>query len=274
MDELEYQEEKIKKLLSEMTSIFSDIESMQLLQGNQDRELEYQLIEFEENFKYWAHRVYILCIAYLEKKGHFILLNKFELEVIPFFKEDALFKGSWDTVNSELNSDLITTYWKYLFSFPAFSSEDNEQLTKRTGLAYLEHILESTGVTIRELGRSPSTESQVYQSVRVVCKATFPNVQFPSQSFQTTAKCYIPDILVPSLNCAIEYKYADSEKRLIETIDQILIDVVGYNKHPLYKLFYAVFYTKPGIISRQRFKDIWQEKEFPDYWKGILVEGV
>ena len=96
---------------------------------------------------------------------------------------------------------------------------------------------------------------------------------FPSEPFIQTAKCYIPDILIPSLNCAIEYKYAPTLEKLTRTMDEILIDVNGYSNHDIYKLFYAVFYVKPGIIIKRRFDQIWSEKQFPDNWKGILVYG-
>jgi len=57
-------------------------------------------------------------------------------------------------------------------------------------------------------------------------------------------------------------------------MDEILIDVKGYDKNPSYKYFYAVFYTKPGICSRKKFQKLWDEKEFPKNWKSIFVEGV
>jgi len=149
-----------------------------------------------------------------------------------------------------------------------------EVLLNKTGITYLEQILASTAVIAKDLGKTPQNEKEVYESVRVVCKATFTSATFPTDSFQKTAKCYRPDILIPSLNCAVEYKYAITEKELNETIDQILIDVAGYAGHPTYKLFYAVFYVTVGACTAGRFHEIWKEKGFPDNWKGILVAGL
>lgn len=95
----------------------------------------------------------------------------------------------------------------------------------------------------------------------------------PSEAFIKTAKAYKPDILLPHLKCAIEYKYAKDENKLIETIDQILVDVKGYDKNASYNLFYAVFYAKPGIWTKKKFKTVWNEKGFPKNWKSIFVVG-
>jgi hypothetical protein len=56
-------------------------------------------------------------------------------------------------------------------------------------------------------------------------------------------------------------------------VSQILIDVVGYSNHPTYKLFYAVFYVKPGICSEKRFNIIWEGYKFPNNWKPIFIIG-
>ncbi len=60
---------------------------------------------------------------------------------------------------------------------------------------------------------------------------------------------------------------------LVKTIDEILIDVQGYANNQTYKIFYAVFYVSPGLITKQSFDAMWKARDFPDNWKGILVEG-
>jgi hypothetical protein len=94
--------------------------------------------------------------------------------------------------------------------------------------------------------------------VKTFCDVTFPKAKLDGgfHPFYSNAKCYKPDILIPTLNCAIEYKFARTEATLVKTIEQILIDVKGYAGHPIYKYFYAVFYVKSGIISKNRFDEI------------------
>jgi len=276
MTEIQYIEHKIEKILYEMSSIYADIQFKEEISSSKpdDYDLKYEISDLEERFGYLADRVYKMCIAYFETKGLNEYINIFKTEILPNIKnKEKLLSGTFNQDNAEVYSDLTSIFWSYLLTFPAFGDNDTEILLKRTGITFLENILESTGVIIKELNKTPTTETQVYEAVKVVTQATFPSASFPSQSFQKTAKCYIPDILLPTLNCAVEYKYADTERKLIDTIDQILIDVKGYDKHLVYKLFYAVFYVKPGIWTKTRFDEVWKEKEFPDNWKGILVIG-
>jgi uncharacterized protein (DUF1810 family) len=274
MIELEYIEHKIEKLLYEMSSIYADIQFKGEFSSPDDTELLYEISDLEDSFAYLADRVYKMCIAYLETKQLKELIGIFKSEVLPNITDKKkLLSGTFNQDNAEVYSDLTSIFWSYLLAFPAFGDNDTEILLKRTGITFLENILESTGVIIKELNITPTTETQVYDAVKILTQATFPSASFPSQSFQKTAKCYIPDILLPTLNCTVEYKYADTERKLIDTIDQILIDVKGYDKHQFYKLFYAVFYVKPGIWTKTRFDTVWKEKEFPENWKGILVVG-
>ncbi len=190
----------------------------------------------------------------------------------PYYKErKTILDGQYYQEIGEYSSHLIGKYRHFLSLFTPFA--DDGYLIVRTGIIYLEHILESTAVIIKDLGKQPTSETQVSNELKFVCKAVFPNAQFPNFTFQQTAKCYKPDIILPSLNCAVEYKYAQNEKVLTDTIDEILIDVKGYNDHPTIKTFYAVFYVLPGIWSKQRFDEVWKEKHFPQNWKAIFVEG-
>lgn len=293
MTDYEYQEIEIKKVLSEMSSTFDNLHFHleHYDEDHEDHEAEEAIAMLKANFEYYANRLRLLCITYFETKKQTRFLEILERAIEPFYKnEKTLRQGTMDD-GDYVSSDLIHAFTKHLSIFPAFSNSDSEIL-KRTGLVYLEHILESTGVIIKQLKKKPKSEVEVYKAVRIVCEATFSNAQFLTWNFQTlinqptfpvdefftdtfqqTVRCYKPDILIPTLNCAVEYKYADNEKTLIETIDQILIDVKGYDKHPKYRIFYAVFYVKVGIWSRKRFDEVWTEKNFPDNWKGRMVEG-
>lgn len=276
MTDIEFQEQQIKKLLYEMSSIFYDIQMMKEIRSShtEDFDLLYEIDSKEDRFKHTGESVFKLCLAYLENKKMHEYLKRFIADVEPYLYDNTkTLSGSYHEESGEVFSDYSAKFWSYLSVFPFLGDNDYEALLKRSGITYLENILESTGVIINELGITPNSETKVYNAVKILSQASFPNATFPTQSFQKTAKCYIPDILIPSLNCAVEYKYAETESRLIDTIDQIVVDVKGYDKHPTYKIFYAVFYIKPGIWTKSRFDEVWKEKEFPENWKGILVIG-
>lgn len=275
-NDIEYQEFKIKKLLNEMSSAYSEIHFHERASSSDPENYDLQNIIsiLEESFYYMAKSVYFLCIAYFELKNLSGYLNKFIKQVEPILESsEETLKGAYSEYTDEIHNNLLAVYWSYLQSFAFLSDINNDELFKRTGIVYLESILESTGVIINDIKISPVTETQVSKAVKFVIKAVYPNASFPRESFQKTANCYKPDILIPSLNCAIEYKYAETEKKLIETIDQILIDVKAYDKNPTYKIFYAVFYVRNNIWSRKRFEAVWKEKEFPNNWKGFYING-
>ena len=69
------------------------------------------------------------------------------------------------------------------------------------------------------------------------------------------------------------HKYVKDEKELNRTMDEILADVEGYKGNPSYSVFYSVFYAVGSFCSPQRFNCMWEEKHFPDNWKGIYVQG-
>ncbi len=276
MSDIEHQEFEIKKLLNEMSSTYREIQLHEdASSSNPDN---YDLINIisilEESFSSIGERLYYIIIAYFEMKNLTSYLSKFDKEIEPFLKSPKeMLKGEYSEYTGEVHSTLLSLYWKYLNSFNFLSDINNTELLKRTGIIYLESIIESTAVILNDLNVSPTSETQVSNPIKLIIKSVFPNASFPNESFQKTAICYKPDMLIPSLNCAIEYKYAETEKKLIETIDQILIDVKGYDNNQTYKIFFAVFYVKNNIWSKKRFDAVWEEKEFPNNWKGFFING-
>lgn len=272
--EILYLESKIPKQLNAMRILYSEIRYKEGITANDNYELNGEINELADQFKDLAEMTYKICLVYFETKNLKEYLTLFRSEILPRLKKDVVLEEYYDTEMGEMESSVINSFWDFLYPFSAFSFDINSMSVKKTGIEYLENILESSGIIINALKIKPTTETQVYDAVKIVLKSVFPTHISPSESFQKTAKNYKPDILLPSLNCAIEYKYAENERRLIETIDQILIDVKGYDKHLQYKFFYAVFYVKTGIWTKKRFEQVWEEKEFPKNWKGVLVEGI
>ena len=267
LSETDYQENKIKTLLYEMSSLYSDIRF-----GHVDYELG------KENFKNMLMKLTKLCLAYFEIKNLVLFRAMFEKEISPLLNDDeALFGGSYIEEDvDDFSSNLVSLIWSYLTPFPGFEFDLNKILLKQNGHILLRNILESTGYIIKEKGTTPpKQETEVTNAVKIFCEVAFPESRSPKKtSIQKKAKAYFPDILIPSLKCAIEYKYAESKDVLIRTIDEILIDVAGYNNDPDYKIFYAVFYVEPGVVSKPIFMEIWEEKNFPQNWVPIFVEGV
>jgi len=271
---------KIKEWLYEVNSLFSQLEHEELYEqmNHLVMDVNDQICQDEitddlkEQYKHLASKLYFSILAYVESAGLPEHHQKCKSELEPFLKDDnSLLESGYHAPTGDLYSKFVEKCWMLLTPFQEFNGENTDEMFKQYGLQYLENILNNTAVIIRALNINPKSEAQVYNAVKIVTSSTFSDSNYTSESFQKIAKCYKPDILIPSLNCAVEYKYAINEQTLIRTIDEILIDVEGYKSNNIYKLFYAVFYVKSGIWSISRFNAVWKEKKFPENWKGIMV---
>ena len=100
----------------------------------------------------------------------------------------------------------VFAYRKFLNAFDDFSITGAHK-----EFEILENILNSTATLLADFDIQPKSEPEVYKPMINICKTAFPDNKSCSFKFQKTAKCYNPDILIPSLECAIEFKYGGSE---------------------------------------------------------------
>lgn len=276
MNDSVYQEHRINFMITELDNILLLIrrENESLHHCEQEEESYiYRSIDNQiHRFNSFIKNLYVIVLQYLENKGCNELLGILKSGTYEILED------SHESVKSEYNDEWEDyMYWsddlhrikKVLLPFEVFDSKNQ----KNVGFIYLENILLNTSTILRDLKIVPNSESKIYNGVKHVIKSVFPDYIGLSEPFQKEAKCYKPDILIPSLSTAIEYKFARDEQRLIKTIEEILIDVKGYDNHTNYKTFYAVFYTSPGIWSERRFQIVWNEYNFPNNWKAIYIIG-
>lgn len=276
MKEEVYQENKIKLTRANLNTLLAKIYTLNskkdFCEHHEERFIDEEIDFTKHKFKEVLKDLYLLVLNYLEFKKSEELLSlyksnlkhifNFDFESISQINDDEDYETYY--ISKEL--DIIN---KFLMPFRAFDDKVNTGI----GLNYLENILESTSSIIEVIGSKPEKESDVYNSVKHVIDATFDDYFDLTESFYKEAKHYVPDLLIPSLRCAVEYKYAKDSKRLVKTIEEILIDVQGYSNHHLYKIFYAVFYVQPGVCTEKRFNVIWKKYNFPENWNPILVIG-
>lgn len=230
--------------------------------------------ELEEDFVGLVKRMVTSLTAYMEFKKLPLLLGKFENELGEYdnFNRSLLFKGDYHEESGEYASDFLILIARYIEPFEELQIETSDIL-RLPDFMILENILKGSKVLCNKLERPMTTETQISSVAKTIIEVVFPSVNFTTTQFISTAKCYKPDILIPYLHCAIEYKYAMDHTRLINTIDEIHTDVSGYNSDRSFKIFYAVFCVKAGIITDERFHTIWKDKNFPNNWRPILVQG-
>lgn len=281
MTETSYLTERIKKLLYEMESIFVTIEKRNMFadfrDADSDREedAEYDMTtwEYRESFREYASLVYKLVLNYVEQQGHPRYLEEIRTKLAPMLDTDQILEEYNNRFAEGPQNNFLHEVWAYLSAYELFGRNDIAHLMQRTGISYLETILHNTAVVIHHRNLVPKNETDVYKAVADICKAVFPGSAKPDTAFVKIAGEYKPDVLIPTLNCAVEYKYAKTEAKLKATLEGILADVQHYSGHPLYKIFYAVFYVQPDIWGAQKFSEVWKENNFPPNWKGIYVVG-
>lgn len=281
MSENIYLAEKIKKLLYEMSSIFTTIQRRNMIadfrddSSNTDEDAEYDITtwEYAESFREYAGMVLKLIFSYVEQKGQPLFLAEIMNTLKPLIDPQRIMEEYDNRSAVGIQNSFLHEAWAFLSAYENFGTNDLSHLMHRTGISYLETILRNTAVIINHRNITPKNETDVYKAVADVCKAVYPGSANLTSPFIKIAGEYKPDVLIPALNCAIEYKYAKTEAKLKATIEGILGDVQNYSDHPDYKLFYAVFYVKPDIWGAQKFEEVWKQNNFPENWKGVYVVG-
>lgn len=230
--------------------------------------------EIEENIKYTAEQIFQngkLFFEYKNLPGH---RNDFVTEVAPIISDrKKLMDMKYYDEIGEAFSTLSDVFHKYFSPFSEFNVESNEINEQKYGRQILENILKSTNKILTDNSLIPSHEPDIYPCIRKTVEVVFPEHKTPTTPFLRNASEYKPDVLLPILKSAVEYKLARNEKELNKTMDEILIDVQGYDEHTDYDFFYAAFYVKSGVTTSMKFDLLWKQKKFPKNWKPIFIEG-
>jgi hypothetical protein len=145
---------------------------------------------------------------------------------------------------------------------------------KRLGIHYLENILANTESLLRRFNVEAAGELEISRAIRHVIEIVFPTAHnAPQGRFFKLFKHYKPDILVPELSAAVEYKYIDVEQKLGATYGQIAEDAKGYSRDPDYQVFFAVFYFTQDFQGLKRYQHAWDQHNFPPDWRPIFIVG-
>lgn len=281
--ETEYLEGKIKKLLTEAEKLEQDVAYLHFEWNRWEKSkkrtpppnwLIDKDCELKEPFEYLSSSIYISIVCYLDAKDLNHYLNLFYKE----FGEDP--QKPKNSTSFEIDhhwsgepySVFLSNIRQFLSVFQ-FSESDDERYLRLSGIQYLERVLKNTATIIAKSGTQPTSEPEVYNIVRNVLEAIFPTSKSPKGNFIKTAKEYKPDILIPELNAAVEYKYATTPEKLKSTVEQIAADVKGYTGDREYNVFYAVFYVTKDFWGEDKFKQVWKDQKFPKNWLYFYKVG-
>lgn len=141
-----------------------------------------------------------------------------------------------------------------------------------TGLHIFETILHNTSKIIERAGLMPSSEAQVRAAVRDILQLAFRDVvrEIP---IPKSIKVYRPDIGVPSLMAAAEYKFIDSQQEAKAALEGIYADMRGYAGHHAWRSFYAVLYMTENFYNQPDIDHEFRLVKADLNWTPLVVIG-
>ncbi len=235
--------------------------------------------EYDDDYPGWTKSwlnmrladLYFLIFAYLEGRDMLMFLDTFKTKFKDTIenKEDLLLDTTQTHPESEGELKIIVGFKRFLDPFKFFDYRE----FKEDEIFKLESILRNTGFILKKVKAKINNEADIYNQVKWVLGLYYPSTRRKSKaSFIGEFKSYNPDILIPELKVAIEYKYIDSQSDNIdEFIDQLKIDAINYIEDYKYDTFYAVIYIEDiSIATPENIEIAWKEKKFPNNWNLVL----
>ena len=227
----------------------------------------------------WIHntlkRIYILILVYLEKKNLILIAGMFKQRFELKLDDSSFMLDETLRPLDEMRTPTLTRLEEFEDFLLPFHEFDVFREEKRLSASYLDSVLSNTNYIIKKTKANITNETSVYNSVKWFLEILFPDTLVAKAPiFPGKFKNYKPDLYVPELQTAIEYKFVKSGDHPETYIDEIYIDSVNYKGDDRYQFFTAVMY----FVNNQEFKpdtikSCWKRKNFPSTWKLILVFG-
>lgn len=270
-DEIKYLAEEIKRTISSIE--YHHFQWIMRYDLNPQPEQEEYPGWTEEWIRMRIRDLYYLILAYLEAKGMEHFLETFKSKFHPIIDDDQIiYKADMTHPEGEFELAIISQFKQFLDPFKFF---DYQQIREDETIKLIS-ILKNTDFILKNCNVEISKEDDINKQMKWVLGLYYPSCRARNRaSFIQEFKTYIPDILIPELKVAIEYKYIKSKAdNLDEFIDQIRIDATNYTGDYRFETFIAVAYIEnTSIATPENIEVAWKEKNFPKNWELIVVIG-
>jgi hypothetical protein len=165
--------------------------------------------------------------------------------------------------------EVVSKIEKCLSPFNVF----NEYHKNEDEINILEEILRNSSKIIAHTKTKITKEADIYKEVKWVLEMIFPQTRnLHKARFISKFQTYHPDILIPELKLAIEYKLIHEGDNVDKFIDQIKTDADNYDGDHEFQEFYAVIYFMDKTMATEKAtRQSWIEKKFPENWNLIVV---
>ncbi|MBX3183560.1 MAG: hypothetical protein KF915_13110 [Polyangiaceae bacterium] len=136
----------------------------------------------------------------------------------------------------------------------------------------LRQILIGTPKLIADRSLDPRSEADVRREIYGLLLHVFPDtVRDPP--IPQVSKTYKPDIGIPHLQVAIEYKFCDTETDLKKCLEGIYADTKGYAGSKDWTNFLAVLYCTRALMTDAQLREEERRVGMPSSWELLLVIG-
>lgn len=270
--EIENLANEIRSQLTKLESTFWDV----FVAPSKPDMLESHYWKYErdddETWLYYGTRslFYKICL-YLELKNANAYLDMFKrkFEGIIYDRNKTMKSHSGFYSDSEPFMIIHEEFREFLSAFTEF----DYNFLHRTESNKLKQILENTNAIIDKTKTIIKNETSIYRPVKWFIEIVFPNTKSLFKArFIKKFTTYHPDILVPEISSAVEYKFVRRGANVSAYLDQIKTDADNYEGDSEYKFFYAVvFYEIKSEINPKAFKAAVEEKKFPENWEIIAL---
>ena len=116
--------------------------------------------------------------------------------------------------------------------------------------------------------RESDVQSAIYKHLRFIYPDARREVRVPKKF-----KSYRPDIGVPALQAAIEYKFCKTKAEVSEAVEGIYADMRGYAGTKEWTHFFAVIYQADAFFTQEELASEFKLSQSDSNWTPILVHG-
>lgn len=275
-NEIEYLVSDINSLLLKLESTFWDVyvqpgEYDYHPDSNGQPWFDYQREDKKTWLYYGTRALYFKICLFFELKNTPIIYNMFTDKfgkTIENIKETMKDRAPLYE-ESEPTMVIHDEFRDFLQPFQEFKGD----FFKRLETDKLKQILENTNSLLSKTKTTITNETSIYEPIKWFIEIVYPTMRSLGKArFIKKFTTYHPDILIPEISSAVEYKYIRKGKGIETFLDQIKTDADNYEGDSEYKFFYAIVYFEDkSEINPEAFKQSVFEKKFPDNWNLLAL---
>jgi hypothetical protein len=152
------------------------------------------------------------------------------------------------------------------------SVPSRQEVEAAAAVQQLERILLGTPKLVKDRGLEPENEKDVRKAMYDLLIHPYPDtvreVPIAKQS-----KVYKPDIGIPSLKTAVEYKFGTTEQEIKTALGGIYQDVAAYAGSSDWTVFFAVIYMTEPFLTQAQVEAEFRMSKIDRSWRPLLVVG-